>query len=449
MGTTDGTVIGTKKIIDNGPASARWNLVIMGDGYQSAQLSQFANDVQSFVNSLLGSAPFNRVPTAINVYRVDVSSTDSGADDPTACGGNGAAPRTYFDASFCGNNVARLLVVNQKTALAVAGNQVPGWHAVVIIVNSTKYGGSGGAVAVFSRADRAVEIGLHEMGHTAFGLADEYESYLGCGIDTDRDNHPAIEPSEANVTIDANRATNKWRDLVAASTGMPTTRNANCTLCDPQSNPVGAETVGAFEGAHYYHCKAYRPQFNCRMRALRNPFCAVCERRMRQTLAPYSASLVNRVAAVARTSGHLDVFWANTDGRIWTNWWDEAPGSNWNQHDRFAITRDAPGPSAPDTSVAAVARTSGNLDVFWEGADRRIWTNWWATGTGNGWKDHLPSTIAPSWATAPVPGTGITAVARTGAHLDVFWAGVDGKIWSNWWHTGTGNGWNDHASFTI
>jgi hypothetical protein len=90
-----------------------------------------------------------------------------------------------------------------------------------------------------------------------------------------------------------------------------------------------------------------------------------------------------------------------------------------------------------------------HLDVFWEGADRRIWTNWWATGTGNGWKDHLPSTIAPSWATAPVPGTGITAVARTGAHLDVFWAGVDGKIWSNWWHTGTGNGWNDHASFTI
>ena len=55
----------------------------------------------------------------------------------------------------------------------------------------------------------------------------------------------------------------------------------------PQSNPQPVGTVGAFEGAHYYHCGAYRPQWDCRMRALGFPFCAVCRRRITQTLTPY------------------------------------------------------------------------------------------------------------------------------------------------------------------
>jgi hypothetical protein len=119
------------------------------------------------------------------------------------------------------------------------------------------------------------------MGHTAFWLADEYEYWAGCGIDTDRNRHPANEPAEPNVTINSNRATIKWRGLITASTPMPTTRNADCARCDPQASPVAAGVVGAFEGAHYYHCVqyhcgAFRPAFTCRMRALNNPFCGVC-----------------------------------------------------------------------------------------------------------------------------------------------------------------------------
>jgi hypothetical protein len=40
---------------------------------------------------------------------------------------------------------------------------------------------------------------------------------------------------------------------------------------------VSAATVGAFEGAGYYHSAIYRGQYNCRMRALGNPFCEVCK----------------------------------------------------------------------------------------------------------------------------------------------------------------------------
>jgi hypothetical protein len=287
MGTSDGSVIGTTQIVNHGPATQRWNLVILGDGYQAAQLSQFHNDAQSFVNTLFATPPFGQMQSAINVFRIDVSSTDSGADDPAACGGPGTTARTYFDAAFCNGGIRRLLEVNNSTVMTVVNAQVPQWHMLIVIVNSTVYGGSGGQVACFSLASGANEIGLHEMGHTAFGFADEYEYYQGCGIDTDRNQHPNSEPTQPNVTVNTNRDTIKWRDLIAAATAIPTTRNASCAVCDPQPNPVAATTVGAFEGAHYYHCGAFRPQFNCRMRALGQPFCAVCQRVIQTTLEPF------------------------------------------------------------------------------------------------------------------------------------------------------------------
>ncbi len=287
MTTSDGRVLGTTTVVDSGPPSRRWNLVLLGDGFREAELGEYEAAVRRFVDRLFATPPFDRLRGAVNVHRVDVASTDSGADDPVACGGTGAAPRTYFDATFCTAGIRRLLVVDDVTAFTVAGDAVPQWNMILVVVNSTVYGRSGGGVAVYSLAGGAEEIALHEMGHAAFGLADEYEYFAGCGVDTDRDRHPAFEPAEPNVTTDADPATLKWRDLVRPGTPVPTTRNADCAQCDPQPNPLPADTVGAYEGARYYHCGAYRPQFDCKMRALGSPFCAVCGRRIRQTLAPY------------------------------------------------------------------------------------------------------------------------------------------------------------------
>lgn len=87
MSTADGTVIGTTRILNNGPAANRWNLIIMGDDYQTNQLGRYATDAQQFVTSLLTTPPFDHLQRAINIFRIDVSSTDAGADDPAACGG--------------------------------------------------------------------------------------------------------------------------------------------------------------------------------------------------------------------------------------------------------------------------------------------------------------------------------------------------------------------------
>ncbi|MHA6907998.1 IPT/TIG domain-containing protein [Ralstonia pseudosolanacearum] len=72
----------------------------------------------------------------------------------------------------------------------------------LVIVNSAIYGGSGGPVAVFSKAVGAEQIGIHEMAHTAFRLADEYSTYAGCSSgETGHDTYTGAEPTQANCEM--------------------------------------------------------------------------------------------------------------------------------------------------------------------------------------------------------------------------------------------------------
>src|SRR5207342_1855276 len=158
------------------------------------------------VTAFTTTPPFDELGPAINIFRVNVTSTDSGADDPTSGGGTGATARTYFDSSFGGNGIRRLLLCNATTVLTVAAAQVPEFTVAIVVVNSTIYGGSGGSIGTFFMDTGATEIAIHEMGHTAFHLADEYPYYAG-GNETGHDHHPAVEPAAANVTINSNRTT--------------------------------------------------------------------------------------------------------------------------------------------------------------------------------------------------------------------------------------------------
>lgn len=286
MSTADGHVVGTTQIVDNGPVTDRWNLVLMSEGYTANLIGpdrQFTRDARSFVTTMFATPPFDRLQRAINVFRVDVVSDEAGADN--RCANPATTVRTFFDAVQCSDGIARLLVVNNNTALAVASAQVPRFHMVIVIVNITAYGGSGGPVAVFSLHSVANQIGLHEMGHTAFGLGDEYQALLGCEVPEGHEVHPPMEPVEPNVTLDSQAG--KWRDLVASTTPLPTTRNPDCTRCDTRPSPVPVGTIGAFEGAHYYHCGAYRPAYRCRMgERVEDTFCDVCQRVIERRLAP-------------------------------------------------------------------------------------------------------------------------------------------------------------------
>ena len=263
MGMTDGRVIGTTRIVDNGSPALRYNLVIVAEGYQdtAADMAQFASDAQQFVDSLFSTPPLNELRNAFNIFRVDVTSTDRGADDPTACGGSGATPATYFDASFCGGGIRRALVVDNNIVRSVVDVQVPEWHQILVIVNSSIWGGTGGAIGVTSKAPGWEGIAIHEFGHSGFGLADEYEYLQGCGIDKDHNNHPPLpEPAQPNVTTNSDRATIKWADLILNSTPVPTTSNADCTQCDPQGPPAPIWECIARRDTSHWRCDRLEDQ---------------------------------------------------------------------------------------------------------------------------------------------------------------------------------------------
>lgn len=286
MTASDGHVSGTTKVVDHGGNNVRWNLVIIGDGYRATELAQYHTDVQNFLTRFRTTPPFDELFCGINVHRIDVVSTDSGADDPGCAGGTAITASTYFDATFCtpfaGTPLDRLLTVDTTLAMSVATSQVPLRHQVLCIVNSSKYGGSGGRIATCSTHAKSTEIAIHEIGHSAFGLADEYG---GNGAGT-----PAGEPPEPNVTRNTNRTTNKWRALVLASTPMPSACDSSCTssTCVSPATPPAPGAVGTYEGAVYSDCNTYRPLPDCYMRDLTGkPFCPVCSGVIRRTLQPY------------------------------------------------------------------------------------------------------------------------------------------------------------------
>jgi IgA Peptidase M64 len=159
MGAGDGYIGATTKIVDHGPDSSRYTIAILGDGYQASELPKYHADVQAFVDTIFNTAPYTDVWCGINIYRIDVASTESGADDPADCPDQsdgpptGATAKTFFDATFCstgpgGVSIHRLLSVDSTGAMAASKAQVPLRQLTIVIVNTPIYGGSGGPVAV-------------------------------------------------------------------------------------------------------------------------------------------------------------------------------------------------------------------------------------------------------------------------------------------------------------
>jgi hypothetical protein len=280
MTTADG-YLPTSAVLFSGSGLTenRWNLVILGDGFRhtKAAQSKFRGSVTRFVRKLKATEPYKSHWGAINVYRIDVVSTDSGADFASGCG-VGPPVRTYYDATYCtnwnGTPLHRLLTVDIERAHADAVHFVPEVSQVLVMVNANNYGGSGGPLgAVFSLDYYGFNIAMHELGHSAFALGDEYED---AGPDTN------VEPMHPNITLDSDPETIKWRDMIDfATTAIPTACNPACMDCadvpmlDEELFADGP--VGLYEGAFYAACGHFRAGPACMMRDTTIPFfCKVC-----------------------------------------------------------------------------------------------------------------------------------------------------------------------------
>lgn len=274
-------------IINNGDPDTRIGLVVLGDGYTASELTKYANDVNNMVNGFLGENPFKEYQNYFNVYRVDVVSTDSGADHPEA--NPPVYKNTAFDATYNCAGIQRLICINSSKVNNVLTNSNVTMNMrdiVLVVVNDSTYGGSGGAIAVVSTNSSSVEIAKHELGHSFGWLADEYTYSPPTCYNT-------VEPAEPNVTMETQRAKIKWNQgggppmgWIDLSTAVPWT--------DP-TPPADHTLPGLFQGAKYCPTGLYRPTYDSKMKNLGQPYGAINEEQLVKRI-------YNKVAPITNSS---------------------------------------------------------------------------------------------------------------------------------------------------
>ncbi|MGE0700289.1 MAG: M64 family metallopeptidase, partial [Hyphomicrobiaceae bacterium] len=239
-----------RTIQQTGSSANRVDMVFLGDGYTAGQLaSTYTSHVNAYVNYLFsGTAltdPFTRYRNFFNIHVVDIASNQSGADNPAL----GIFRDTALGASYYWDGVTeRLLYVNETLADAAMSSALSGTgidpEMRYVTVNDTLYGGGGGYYGVYAGGNTsALEVALHEIGHSFAHLADEYGGNPGV--------YNGGEPGEINVTT--NPAGTRWSNWLG--------------YVDPILG-----TVGAYQGGRYYDQGIYRPTQNSKMRSLDRPF---------------------------------------------------------------------------------------------------------------------------------------------------------------------------------
>jgi hypothetical protein len=229
-------------------------LAFFAEGFNAADMPRFHQVVDRCVTAFEHTEPFKSHLASMKVAEIETISNVSGI--------SGTAPRdTVFKAHFQ-KDIVRVILADQRIASEMLDACFHGSAVCLIVANTTDYGGSGGAATVFScEPTWATEIAMHELGHTLFGLADEYDA--GGQAST-------MAPIEPNVCGSPASSQIKWADLVKAGTPVPTQTKGGPV-------PVGIP-IGAYEGAKYQPSKVYRAEFDCKMRTPGKPFCAVCSR---------------------------------------------------------------------------------------------------------------------------------------------------------------------------
>lgn len=256
----------------------RVDVLVFGDGYTAAEQTLFNTDAENLRVAMFDYVPYKQYANFVNWTTAFTASAQSGSDHPpyqagcttSSCcadtaaqsdpkaAGAGIFVNTAFDAKFCTSQIHRLVTINSSKVYAAAA-AFPDWDQLVVIVNESIYGGSGGSIAVTTTNTNARLIVIHEYGHTFHDLADEYTSaYPGFPACSDITS-PACE---VNVTNQTDPVFVKWKSWFTPGNPIPT--------------PGGTAGIGLFEGARYQTSGIYRPANACGMRSLGAQFCSIC-----------------------------------------------------------------------------------------------------------------------------------------------------------------------------
>lgn len=255
-------------VISNGTTDTRYDIVILGDGYQASEQGQFNQDVTTFLTSLFQRAPYNLFADYYNVHTVFRASQDSGADRPDET--PPVFVNTVYNATYNYGGTDRCLYIqNTAQGLADAALAPATEGRVMVMVNDNRYGGCAATFAVSYNGNSMSEVQAHELGHSLGLVADEYD-YAG-------NTYTGPEPPAPNIT--KSPTGQKW------------------------SIWHGTQGISAFQGAGYNQYGLYRPRSNCLMRALGQVLCRVCQ----ESIVKITNSIANVMTSTSPASASLTV----------------------------------------------------------------------------------------------------------------------------------------------
>jgi hypothetical protein len=320
------------KPLYNGDPHQKVDLVFLGEGYTDEEQSKFKADVDRNITALFEIDPYQNRRTDFNIYGILRPSAQSAVDEPR----ERIYKNTALDASFNAFDLDRYLLTEEGIRMQRLAGRVP-CDAVIIIVNSKRYGGGGiynDYCITTVDHERSKMVFLHEFGHAFAGLADEYYASEVAYNDF----YPkGVEPTEPNITALLDPTHVKWQKLLTPGIDIPTEhgkdrldsltlarqknnkqRNQELTVAQEKRSSEKeiekiktkyrlleeninkemekirkqyasvADKVGVFEGAGYSTKGLYRPMLNCLMiYHPKNEFCRVCQDAISQTIDYY------------------------------------------------------------------------------------------------------------------------------------------------------------------
>ena len=290
----------------NGDPADKVDLLLLGDGYTSAEMGKFEARARELTDYLFSVSPFKERANDFNVWALAVSVPESGISRPST----GIQRTTATGARYDIFGSERYILTLDNRAFRELAQHAP-YEFVEIMVNSETYGG-GGIFGQFSTVaannDWRNYLFVHEFGHHFAALADEYYTSPVAYAAADT---PTVEPWEPNVTALLDRARLKWaRDPATLVVPLPTpwpkavfdahaktyqARRAKLRADNRPESEMNAlfredrafnealfakaphrNVVGAFQGANYSSTGYYRPELQCLMFDRSEAFCDVC-----------------------------------------------------------------------------------------------------------------------------------------------------------------------------
>lgn len=141
--------------------NAALDVVFVGDNYAAADLPKFDQDVDRVVAHLLTYEPFASRASQFAFHSVENAAVDLG------CVRHARS--------------SRLLTCRLSTVISVVNDAGAPYDRIIVLVNDSRYGGSGGPLTVSYNGGQAPQVVVHEFGHS-FGLLDEYTLSAATGV---------------------------------------------------------------------------------------------------------------------------------------------------------------------------------------------------------------------------------------------------------------------------